>query len=527
MFFDSKPSDQKNVVGEALASVLPDYGKPWFMVKHLLQLNLLLIVPLLSAASAGYDGSLMNGLQSMTEWTSEFNNPSGTTLGLINAAMVIGGIAILPFCGWLSDRFGRKTMLIVGLLGTVIATIIQATGNTRAQLIVSRLLLGIFSLMSCQPAPLLVAELAYPTHRGKLTSLFFTSYFLGGIVASWTCYGCEGRGDSWAWRIPTILQGAFPIIQLAFYWLVPESPRWLVSNGKVDKAKRFLVKYHAGGDENSALVEVEIAEIMNAIEMEKIADQTTWKTFVATPGNRKRTLIAVTLGVFSQWCGNTVLTYYLTLVLDTIGITSSSTQTLINALLQVANYVFSVAGALAVDFLGRRFLFMYSVCGMFVSMVIWTACSAVFNETGSVSAGRGVLAFIFIFFFHYDICYTPLLMSYPTEIFPYSMRSKGLALSMFLSYCGLLVAAFCNSIALSSIGWKYYIVLCIVLLVMIVNNYLFYPETKGYSLEEIAILFDGEQLGDLEMVMSQREKDAQEEKKIALVEFVERVSQSS
>lgn len=503
MRFNLKSADQKEVVGEAIASVLPDHGKPWYKVKHLLLLNILMIVPLLSGASAGYDGSLMNGLQSMDEWKATYNSPTGTLLGLINASQNINAIVVLPFGGWLADYLGRKRTLIIGLIGTVVATIIQASGSSLAQLIVARLLLGVFSLMAAQPAPLLLAEISYPTFRAKFTCLYFSSYYLGAIVASWSCYGCTGKGNSWAWRIPTILQAAFPIVQLTFFYFVPESPRWLVSKGRVDEAREFFVKHHAGGDADSPLVKTELVEIINALEMEKIANQTTWKSLIATPGNRKRTYIAVTLGIASQWSGTGVISYYLTLVLNTIGITSSTTQTLINGFLQIFNLVFATVGALAVDYLGRRFLFLWSAGGMLVSYVIWTACSAVFNQTGSVTAGRCVLGFIFIFFFHYDIAYTPLLMAYPTEIFPYSLRSKGLALTLLMAYCSLLISSFCNSIAMDQIGWKYYIVFCILLALIFINNYFFYPETKGHSLEEIAILFDGDKGDDLELQLSQ------------------------
>jgi hypothetical protein len=128
---------------------------------------------------------------------------------------------------------------------------------------------------------------------------------------------------------------------------------------------------------------------------------------------------------------------------------------------------------------------------MLVSYIVWTACSAVNSETGSKPAGIVVVVCLFTFFFHYDIAYTPLLMSYPTEIFTYSLRSKGLTCELLSIYGSLIIAAFVNPIGLENIGWKYYIVFCCFLLVIGTVTWSVFPETKGYSLEEIAVLFDG------------------------------------
>jgi MFS family permease len=179
------------------------------------------------------------------------------------------------------------------------------------------------------------------------------------------------------------------------------------------------------------------------------------------------------------------------LVLDTVGITDSFNQTLINGLLQIFNFGAAFSAAILVDRLGRRTLFIWSGIGMLISYIIWTACSAVNSETGSKPAGIVVVVCLFTFFFHYDIAYTPLLMSYPTEIFPYSLRSKGIAVELFAIYGSLVIAAFVNPIGLDNIGWRYYIVFCCFLVVFLVVTYLLFPETKGYSLEEIAVLFDG------------------------------------
>jgi MFS family permease len=114
-----------------------------------------------------------------------------------------------------------------------------------------------------------------------------------------------------------------------------------------------------------------------------------------------------------------------------------------------------LSGAFLVDRLGRRTLFTWSGIGMLVSYIVWTACSAVNNKTGSQPAGIVVIVCLFTFYFHYDIAYTPLLMGYTTEIMPYSIRSKGLSCELLSIYCSLVIAAFVNPIGLENIGWKY------------------------------------------------------------------------
>jgi MFS family permease len=90
-------------------------------------------------------------------------------LGSVNAAQNIGCVLVLPLVGWLSDRIGRKKVLFLGIIGVVVASILQATSTTLAQFIVSRLVVGASGMLVVQPAPMLIAELAYPTHRAKYT----------------------------------------------------------------------------------------------------------------------------------------------------------------------------------------------------------------------------------------------------------------------------------------------------------------------------------------------------------------------
>lgn len=128
---------------------------------------------------------------------------------------------------------------------------------------------------------------------------------------------------------------------------------------------------------------------------------------------------------------------------------------------------------------------------MLVSFIVWTACSAVNSETGSQAAGIVVVACVFLVYFHYDIAWTPLLFGYTTEIMPYSLRSKGLAVELVSVYGCLVIASYCNPIGLDNLGWRYYIVFCCLLVGILTMCYFYFPETKGYTLEEIAVVFDG------------------------------------
>jgi MFS family permease len=119
--------------------------------------------------------------------------------------------------------------------------------------------------------------------------------------------------------------------------------------------------------------------------------------------NRRRLFISVSLGIFAQWSGNGVVSYYLALVLQTVGITSVTHRALISGCLQIWNLFFAVAAAVAVDRVGRRKLFMASGIVMFISYVIITGLSGSFAQRGNSGTGVAVIPFLFIYFAGYDI----------------------------------------------------------------------------------------------------------------------------
>lgn len=241
--------------------------------------------------------------------------------------------------------------------------------------------------------------------------------------------------------------------------------------------------------------EIEVALTMEA----DVMSQNSWLDLVRTPANRKRTLIAVCVGWFAQWNGVNIISYYLFLVLKTIGINQPKDQTLINGLMQITNWLSAVfVGALMVDRVGRRTLFLVSTGGLCFSYCIWTGLTASFVQTHNEATGRAVVAFIFIAYFSYAIAWAPLLAAYTVEIFPYTLRSRGVSVMYLSTFAGLVVGNQVNPIAMQNIGWKYYIFFCCLLAVIFAIIYFLFPETKGYTLEEIREVFEGPAHGKLD-----------------------------
>lgn len=168
---------------------------------------------------------------------------------------------------------------MIGLVILVSAAILQGCSPNYAAFTCARLFVGIGIEFTATPSPVLISELAYPTHRGKITSLYQTFFYVGAIASSWTTFGTFNiTGSSWSWRIPSLLQAFFPIIQIMGLWFVPESPRWLIARGRTAEARAIFAKYHAAGNDDERLVDYEMSEITTHIEAENAATGMTFRS---------------------------------------------------------------------------------------------------------------------------------------------------------------------------------------------------------------------------------------------------------
>ncbi|KAK2035427.1 general substrate transporter [Colletotrichum zoysiae] len=485
-------ANEAKSVGRELAGVLPDDGVRWWRKKHLLKLNFCILSFMLFTSSNGFDGSIMNGFLALPQWREFMGDPAGAWLGLVNAMYSLGAVVGFPLCAVLCNRWGRKLGLWLSVAFALGGTVLQTAAPNVACFIVARFLMGVSQGLSVG-APLLIAENAFPTHRGIASSVYNCGWYIGAIVAAWATFGTRNMQGNVSWQIPSGLMALLPLMTVPSLFMMDESPRWLVSMDRADEARANLARSHCGGDINHPLVAFEMAEIEETLKAEKEANEkTSWADLWSTPGNRHRLWICVSLGIYAQWSGNGVVSYYLAIILESVGITSVTDQTLISACLQIWNLIWSVAASVCVDRVGRKVLFMTSGVIMLLSYIIVTGLSGSFDATKHGPTGLAVVPFLFIYFLGYDIALTPLVISYPVEIWPYQLRARGLAVSQMVSLGAIFFNTFINPIALDAIQWKYYFVFVVILVAMLFSVWFTYPETRGRTLENISWLFDGE-----------------------------------
>ncbi|KAH7140962.1 general substrate transporter [Dactylonectria macrodidyma] len=437
---------------------------------------------LVVCATNGYDGTVLTALQGVEAWKDEFGSPTGALLGFTSAAYPLGAILSTPFSAIISDRFGRRWSILIGSLIMIIGVIIQCVSTSIGLFIGGRVVVGFGITLALAAAPILISELAHPRHR-----VFF---------------------GPWAWRLPTLLQAGPAVLQMTFVWFLDESPRWLCYKSRSEEAFNILVKHHSNGDRNDPLVVAEYFEMHDTLQAEREVESAGLSLFFATPANRRRLAILITLAVFGQWSGNGLVSYYLTKILTSIGITTQREQTMLTGTISTVNYATALMAAVLATKIGRRQMFVGGAIAMFLTFSALTASIALYNENGSKAASQSALAFIFIYYASFNICLNPLLFLYPTEILPFRLRAMGLSIMVFSTKAASFFNQFVNPIGMDNLGWKYYIVYVCWLVVEIFVFYFLYPETKGYTLENIQEAF-GEKLhhpADAESVYNEIEK---------------------
>ncbi|KAF3809463.1 High-affinity glucose transporter [Colletotrichum gloeosporioides] len=466
----------------------------------------------IASASTGYDGMFFNSVQNFESWKEYFDSPSDHLLGLLAALYQIGSLASIPIVPYFTDHWGRRLPIVIGGVITIAGAALQAFCQNMGGFMGGRVLLGFGNSFSQMASPMLLTEIAHPQHRARLTTVYNCLWNVGALLVAWTSFGTNFLNNQWSWRIPALLQALPSVVQVVGIWWVPESPRYLIANDKLDDAMAILAKYHANGNVDHPTVKFEYREITETIKMEQAAkNHSSYLDFFRTPGNRYRFMILISLGIFSQWSGNAIISNYTNILYDNAGITGSTEKLGLSGGSSMVSLIVSISFALLVDRFGRRPIFLLSTGGMFGTFIFWTLTCALYEEYSSPGANHAMIFFIWVFNVAYAIAWSGLLISYAVEILPYTLRAKGLMILNIAIQSALTLNNYANPVALNYFEgetWKLYLIYTCWIFLELCFVFFKYVETKGPTLEELAKVIDGSNAQVAQLDIQQIEKEA-------------------
>jgi len=465
------------------------------------------IVITLGGLLFGYDTGVINGTQF---YFSKYFELTGALKGFIVSSALLGALVGAAFSGVLSKSIGRKYSLIIAAFlfaisawGSGLPSILP---ESISLMVFFRILGGIAIGMASMNAPLYIAEIAPAEKRGNLVTFYQLAIVIGFFVVFLVTYYIgndmsEAENISTGWRYmfwsELIPAGLF----FGLLFMVPKSPRWLMTKGKEQEAKIVLERIHG-----EQLAQIEFAEIKKAISSEG----TTKKTSIFSKSLLPIIIIGTVLSVLQQFTGiNAVLYYGADIFEQALGFGQEDVL-LQQILLASVNLVFTFIAMFTVDKLGRKPLLMIGGFGMLIGFLmmgftLYFSDYSQLNSAGlpTISSAEGIICLIGILIFigAFAMSMGPVVWVILSEIFPNRIRSVAMSIAVagqwlanyFVSQSfPMIVESEANKLQVDGGLWNNalpYFIFSGFIVLIIVFVWKFIPETKGKTLEEMEKLF--------------------------------------
>lgn len=397
------------------------------------------------------------------------------TLSVLQTEFVVSAVLMGAFVGALSsgrlaDSLGRRFLIIVTALLFIVGSLLSAFTPSIPLLIFARFIVGLAIGIAAFVAPLYVAEIAPQQYRGRLVALNQLAVTMG-IVGS---YLIDYQfADAANWRMMLGLGVVPALILLVGMLFLPKSPRWLVLNGYVSKARQVLLKLR-----DKSQVEAELNAIEKSVEPKKESG--------ALFNKRLRPVLFIGIGLafFQQATGINTIIYYAPIIFKTAGFHHASAAILATLGLGLVNVLATVIAIPLIDKVGRRPLLLLGMTGMLVSLFLLAAGFAMPNL---VTHLRWLtFASLLIYIVGFAIGLGPMAWLVIAEIFPLRVRGEGMSVASASNWgCNLLVAMTFLTL-LNFMGTATtFLLYGLVTILGIAFVYFYLPETKNVSLETI------------------------------------------
>ena len=445
------------------------------------------VVAALGGFLFGYDTAVISG--TIAQVTEQFGLDALQQGWYVGCAL-IGSIIGVLFAGILSDKFGRKSTMILSAILFSTSAIGCAVSTDFNQLVIYRIIggvgIGVVSIIS----PLYISEVAVAQYRGRLVSLYqlaVTIGFLGAYLVNYQLLGYSMSNPdvstgwwnlvfvSEVWRGMLGMETLPAIMFFIIIFFIPESPRWLILKGKEEKATNILERIYTSSKE--ALFQ--LTETKSVLSSESKSE---WKLLLQ-PGIRKAVIIGVCIAVLGQFMGVNAVLFYGPSIFENAGL-SGGDSLFYQVLVGLVNTLTTVLALVIIDKVGRKKLVYYGVSGMVISLVL-IATYFIYGESWGISS-----IFLLIFFLFYVFCcavsicavvFVLLSEMYPTRVRGLAMSIAGFALWIGTYLIGQLTPWMLQNLTPAG-TFILFAIMCVPYMLIVLK---LVPETTGKSLEEI------------------------------------------
>lgn len=420
----------------------------------------------------GYDTGIISGALLLI--TRDFHLGS-TDQELVASAILAGAVIGAVGTGWLSERFGRRTTVMIVTALFVTGALACSMAPDVGTLIAARVYLGLGVGGSTQVVPMYISELAPAAQRGRLVTLFNVAIGIGIFLANIVGFAMR---DAWGWR-PMIAIAAGPalFVFVAMFFL-PRSPRWTAENRGLKAAIRELIKVRTSHRE----IHKEIKKIHAAAE--NVSDEQRGWRGLSQPWVRPALVAAFGVAFFTQCGGLEMMIYYAPTFLSDAGF-GHSAALLASVGVAVVYLVMTFTGSMVVDRVGRRRLMLIMGPGSVLSLIGLGLMFMMHPDKGSVGSWM-IIVFLLLFMMFNSGGIQVVGWLLGAEMFPLPMRGTATSLhAATLWGSNLLVTStaltLVQTISLGGTMWFY----AGVNLASVLFVYFLVPETRGASLEDI------------------------------------------
>ncbi|KAI9810820.1 MAG: hypothetical protein M1827_006027 [Pycnora praestabilis] len=456
----------------------------------------------------GFDSGYISGVQGMNYVITLYTGlqpPPATSKdaftlpawqkSLITSILSAGTFFGAIIAGDLADFFGRRTTIIAGCFLYSVGVILQTASTTYGLLVAGRLVAGFGVGFVSAIVILYMSEVAPKAVRGAIVSGYQFCVTIGLLLASCVDYATQNRNDTGSYRIPIAVQFLWAIILAIGLALLPESPRYFVKRGKLDKAAASLARVR-GQPIDSEYVQAELAEIVANHEYElQVVPQGTYISswancfkgglFRTGSSNLRRTILGTSLQMMQQWTGINFVFYFGTTFFQELG--TINNPFLISLITTLVNVCSTPISFYTIEKFGRRPLLVWGACGMFICEFIVAIVGV--TDGQNPAAVRAMIAFICIYIFFFASTWGPGAWVVIGEIFPLPIRSRGVALSTasnWLWNCIIgIITPYMVGTDEGNLGAKVFFIWGSLCVCCFVYAYFLIPETKGLSLEQV------------------------------------------